>query len=84
MRTNNKPVYDHYQFRLFKGFDGSPEGRLTATGQLSDKSFFRVDITIISPKGKKPQNNLTLSQGEAEGILKKISDVVISLEEEAR
>ncbi|MCK4721784.1 MAG: hypothetical protein KAT75_00700 [Dehalococcoidia bacterium] len=84
MRTNDEPVFDHYQVGLTKGFDGSPEGRLTASGHLGDGSFFRIDVTIIGPKPKQSKYDLPLTHSEAQHLLEAVSDVVKLLEEETR
>jgi len=79
MRSDKKAVMDVYQIGLTKGFDGSPEGRLTATGHLSDGTFFRVDLTVICPKPEQPKHDLPLTEREMENVVEAISDTIKSL-----
>ena len=78
-RSKYKPVNDLDEPRLAQPTDGAPECRLASAWITAEKIGFRINFTIISRKPKKTKDDFTLSGGDAELIIKAISDYVKKL-----
>uniref|UniRef100_A0A6H1ZSE5 Uncharacterized protein n=1 Tax=viral metagenome TaxID=1070528 RepID=A0A6H1ZSE5_9ZZZZ len=84
MRTNNEAIDYLDQTPIFEGAYGAPKRRLATPWLITHLGLFRVDLTIVGPITEQPKGHFALRRREAEGLLQKLMDEIMSLKEQLR
>jgi len=81
-RGSHYPVHSLYQYEPFQDSDGTPRRRFTTAWFLTKKGYFRINLSIVGPKLKKPKGEIPLSDRKPEDILKEITDMVAAFDKQ--
>ena len=70
------PIHSLYQTEPLEESDGTPRSRYTTAWFLTQKGYFRINLSIVGPKLKQPKGEIPLSNRKPKDILKEITDLV--------